>query len=155
MAFQRACDLCGFARQTMIGGRLVSAVTRYGLTRQVRRPDGKMRSGRQQSVAYTKQSAGGLDLCNECREKATAVLRSPECCKCGFTRDTRARFSLTSYAQGKTTRKTPPRRRWGALTLCGECWARLAKPNMRPELRGKTGPAKYRGSVTRPAAAVA
>lgn len=87
---QRSCDVCHFYRQKLDG---TSAVNRYTLERQVKRPDGKVREGRANSVRYTSQTRGGIDLCDE-------------------------------------------------------CWERIAKPKMRPELRGKTGPKQFRGKVT-------
>lgn len=89
MAVQRSCDKCGFYRQNRDG---TPAVHRYTLERYVRRSDGKLRKGRS-TVGYTKQTRGGIDLCDG-------------------------------------------------------CWEQIAKPKMRSELKGKTGPAQYRGRVT-------
>lgn len=90
MATQRSCDVCNFYRQNPDGS---PAVHRYTLERQIRRPDGKLREGRANSVGYTRVTRGGIDLCTQ-------------------------------------------------------CWERIAKPKMRPELRGRTGPKEFRGRVT-------
>lgn len=56
MTTLRQCDVCGFARQSVVRGELVSVVRRYGLTFQ--------RGGRGTYYGF-----GGIDMCDECWEK--------------------------------------------------------------------------------------
>lgn len=154
MAFIRSCDLCGMARQKMEHLRPVSAVARYNLQRQVRRRDGKIRPGRVNSVGYTKISAGGIDICEECLPKfarSSDYRRLRACDNCHFARvekvDGREVSAVHRYSLSRQ-RKHHAKIGMGGISLCDECWGRLAKPKMRPDLKGKTGPAEYRGRVT-------
>lgn len=85
------------------------------------------------------------------------------CDVCGFYRPDRVdgtpgvtRYTLERQVKrpdgklrdGRVTSVRYTRQSRGGIDLCWECWDRIAKPKMRPELKGRTGPAKYRGAVT-------
>jgi hypothetical protein len=90
-----------------------------------------------------------------------AVQRS--CDVCGFYRPDRldgtpgvTRYTLErqirrpdgKLREGRTKSVGYTKQTRGGIDLCYECWERIAKPKMRPELRGRTGPKQYRGRVT-------
>lgn len=81
MATAKACDRCGFARQKLIDGQPVSAVTRYTLRREVDQTRPTERGVR--SRRYQK-SAGGIDLCDECWERICKPRTNPNKGRGGF-----------------------------------------------------------------------
>ena len=140
MAVLRTCDFCGHARQAFVGLKPVDGVQRYGLSLNIPHPSGGKRTdGR---AKRTIVSMGGVDICNDClsAKMGRGRVRRVACDRCGFQRPTLYRLALRQQRKHGVAAL-----RVGGVSLCHECWDRIAK--RRPALRGKTGPAEWRGRV--------